>query len=86
MQSTPQADDALIDTRQAAAVLGISPTTLEIWRSTRVRDQPAFVRVGRRVRYERQALAAWIDSRRENPSKSQKDRSPGRQRRRPGPR
>jgi hypothetical protein len=79
-------DDALIDTRQAAAVLGISPTTLEIWRSNRVSNQPAFVRVGRRVLYERQALAAFIDSRRENPSDPQKNRSPARQRRRTGPR
>ena len=86
MQSTKHADESLIDTRQAAAVLGISPTTLEIWRSTRAKDQPAFVRVGRRVRYERQALAAWIDSRRENPSVPQKNRGPGRRQRRPGPR
>jgi hypothetical protein len=80
------ADDALIDTRQAAAVLGISPTTLEIWRSTRVQDQPAFVRVGRRVKYERQALAAWIDRHREQPGRASRNRDPGRQRRRPGPR
>jgi hypothetical protein len=38
------------------------------------------------VLYERQALAAFIDSRRENPSDPQKNRSPARQRRRTGPR
>jgi predicted DNA-binding transcriptional regulator AlpA len=86
MQPTPPTDDTLIDTRQAAAVLGISPTTLEIWRSTRVKDQPAFVRVGRRVKYERQALAAWIDRHRELPGRATKSRDPSRRERRPGPR
>jgi predicted DNA-binding transcriptional regulator AlpA len=61
-------DDTLIDTVAAAAVLGISPVTLGIWRCQRERDQPAFVRVGRRaVRYSRAELARWIDSRRNDP-------------------
>lgn len=71
-------DDTLIDTEAAAAILGISPTTLTIWRCQGERDQPAFVRVGRRaVRYSRAELARWIDSRRSNPTDADRQDSPG---------
>jgi len=59
-------NDELVDTRAAAAMLGISPTTLEIWRSRGAGDQPEYVRVGARsVRYSRAVLAAWIEARRQ---------------------
>lgn len=59
-------DDELVDTKAAAALLGISPTTLEIWRSRRAGQQPEYVRVGARsIRYSRAALAAWIEARRQ---------------------
>jgi predicted DNA-binding transcriptional regulator AlpA len=59
-------NDELVDTKAAAALLGISPTTLEIWRSRQARQQPAYVKVGARsVRYSRAVLAAWIEARRQ---------------------
>lgn len=62
----PTNDDELVDTRQAAAILAISPTTLEIWRSRQARHQPEYVRVGpRSIRYSRAALAAWIEAHRQ---------------------
>lgn len=78
MADDPTHDDTLIDTEAAASILGISPVTLTIWRCQGERDQPAFVRVGRRaVRYSRAELARWIDSRRNNPTGADRQKPPG---------
>ena len=51
----------LLNQREAADFLGISPRTMESWR---VRGfGPAFVRVGGCARYRTDVLEAWIDSR-----------------------
>ena len=52
----------LIDEREAAAVLCVSPGTLSVWRSTGRYGLP-FVKVGRNVRYSRSELEAWLESR-----------------------
>lgn len=45
-------------TRQAAQALGIRPGTLEVWR---VRgDGPAFLKIGRAVRYRREDIEAFM--------------------------
>ncbi|MBK1621711.1 DNA-binding protein [Lamprobacter modestohalophilus] len=46
---------------EAAIYLGISPRTLQAWRGRG--DGPAFVKVGRAVRYDRAALDAFIAER-----------------------
>lgn len=46
---------------QAAAYLGLSPRTLECWRLTGA--GPVYIKVGRRVRYRRSDLEAWLDAR-----------------------
>ena len=52
--------DELLSTPAAAALLGLSPRTLEGWRRTG--EGPAFVRLGRRrVAYRRSALDRWLD-------------------------
>ncbi|MEM7664564.1 MAG: helix-turn-helix domain-containing protein [Pseudomonadota bacterium] len=52
----------LLDNEQTAALLGIKPNTLEIWR-TKGRG-PAFVKMGRakqsRIRYQRSAIDKWL--------------------------
>lgn len=48
--------------RQAAALLDISPGTLSVWRSTGRYCIP-FVKIGRKVRYRKSDLDAWIESR-----------------------
>ena len=59
-----RADDGLfdgrerLDARDAAALAGISPGTLEYYRSRGL--GPAFERVGRRVRYLRKDVEAWV--------------------------
>lgn len=48
----------LMSTRQVAAILGVSPRTVEQMRADG--RGPAWVRVGGQVRYEPAQLAAWI--------------------------
>ena len=52
----------LVDERKAAEVLGLSPGTLSVWRSTG-RYQIPFVKVGHLVRYRVADLDAWLESR-----------------------
>ena len=50
----------LYDEKRAAEILGVSPTTLTTWRSTRRYDLP-FVKIGNAVRYEERDLLAFIE-------------------------
>ena len=54
---------ALLSTEHAAQYLGISPRTLHNWRWMGGGKGPAFVRVGRAVRYDVRTLDAWIAGR-----------------------
>ena len=60
----PQNSD-LVDEIEAAAILDVSPGTLSVWRSTGRYALP-FVKIGRKVRYSRQGLKAWLESRTRN--------------------
>lgn len=51
----------LMTEEDTARYLGIATGTLRNWRS--LGQGPAYVKVGRYVRYEPQALAAWIKER-----------------------
>lgn len=52
----------LVDETEAAEILDLAPGTLSVWRSTGRYSIP-FIKVGRKVRYSRTALNAWLDSR-----------------------
>lgn len=52
----------LVDDVEAAAILDVSPGTLSVWRSTGRYCVP-FLKIGRKVRYSRKALDAWLESR-----------------------
>ena len=52
----------LLDEKQAAEHLTVSPGTLSVWRSTGRYNLP-FVKVGRMVRYRLSDLDAWIAGR-----------------------
>lgn len=52
----------LVDEKQAAGILGVTPGTLQVWRSTGRYAIP-FLKVGRLVKYRRSALEAWLESR-----------------------
>lgn len=51
--------DGLLDTRAAAARLGVKPQTLEAWR-VQGRTAPAWVKIGRCVRYVPADLEAFV--------------------------
>lgn len=52
----------LLTPDQVAAALGLSHRTLAAWRSSRCNPLP-YLKVGSRVRYRRQDVAAWLESR-----------------------
>jgi len=56
------AQDPLLDEKQAADFLSMSPGMLSVWRATRRYDLP-FVKVGRSVRYRLSDLQAFLDAR-----------------------
>jgi predicted DNA-binding transcriptional regulator AlpA len=53
----PRDAEALLVEVHAADLLGLSSRTLQSWRSKR--EGPPFIRVGRAIRYRRQALLDW---------------------------
>jgi len=55
-----------IDTAHAAKLLGLSESTLEKMRHFR-RPGPPVTRIGRAVRYDRNALLNWATSLQESP-------------------
>jgi len=59
-QLAPQSD--LLDTTQAAAYIGVTPRTLEVWRAVRRHAIP-YIKVGRLVKYRRADLDRWLVSR-----------------------
>lgn len=65
-QTKPLTDlPALVTAEQAAEALGVSPSTLGVWRTTG-RYNLAYVKVGSRVRYRRDDLLAFIERRTHN--------------------
>lgn len=56
---------SLLGAKQAAAFLGVSAATLATWRV--YRKGPVYVRIGRSIRYDADALKAWVDAGRVEP-------------------
>jgi len=50
---------ALLDDKAAAVYLDVAPGTLSVWRSTGRYALP-FLKIGRKVRYRRADLDAWL--------------------------
>jgi hypothetical protein len=53
-------DNSLLNTDEAAALLGVSPRTLESWRVQEPHRGPEFVRIEGAVRYPKEALADYL--------------------------
>lgn len=64
MEST----DKLLNDREAAALLGVTQSTLNFWRVQR--RGPAFVKLGHAVRYRRADIDAYIAASRRETSDS----------------
>jgi excisionase family DNA binding protein len=58
-------DTAPLCTKIAARVVGVDPRTMEQWRYQG--KGPAYLKVGRQVRYRRHDIDAWLHSRRIEP-------------------
>jgi Helix-turn-helix domain len=59
--------EPLINTAKAAALLGVSPRTLEGWRCEEI--GPDYIEISpRRIRYAMEDLIKWRDERRRIPS------------------
>lgn len=56
--STETLNDPLLEIREVAAYLKVSPPALEKWRLTG--KGPAFIRIGRLIRYRRSDLDRWL--------------------------
>jgi excisionase family DNA binding protein len=52
----------LLDEKEAAELLDTAPGTLSVWRCTGRYKLP-FLKIGRKVRYRRTDLLAWMESR-----------------------
>ena len=52
----------LFNNAEAAAYIGVTPGTLEVWRSTKRYNLP-FIKVGRLVKYRKESLDAFLDAR-----------------------
>lgn len=61
-QTVINASRELLDQKQAAVILQVTPGTLSVWRSSGRYSIP-FIKVGRNVRYRLRDLEAWLDSR-----------------------
>ena len=53
----------LVDTSEAARMLGVSASLLEKWRFFREPDAPPYTKIGRCVRYRVTDLRAWAEER-----------------------
>lgn len=54
----------LIDTKEAAEVLGVAPSTLKVSRVYGVllgKQAPQYRKIGRAVRYDRSVLEKWLE-------------------------
>ena len=60
--------EALLTEDAAARLLSLSPRTLQAWRSKKL--GPAFIKLGRSVRYRGAILTAWIDKNTRSPETS----------------
>jgi len=54
-----QPQSNLFDNDAAAAYLGVTPRTLEVWRCTK-RHQIPYIKVGRLVKYRQTVLDTWL--------------------------
>ena len=62
MQVQPLQTDPLLTEQQAAELLGVKPTTLQVWRCNK-RYALAYIKTGRLVRYRRSAIEAFLEAR-----------------------
>lgn len=60
IQNQPPSVDQLLTTSEAAKLLNVALITLAVWRGTKLAG-PAYVKVGKNVRYQLSAIKQYID-------------------------
>lgn len=55
-----QPNDPIFNNADAAEYIGVTPRTLEVWRSTKRHVIP-YIKVGRLVKYRKSALDAFLE-------------------------
>jgi excisionase family DNA binding protein len=69
-QTESSISEELLDYRGAARFLDTPVGTLQVWVSTRRYSLP-FYKLGRKVRFKRSELAAWLDTRKRGGAQNQ---------------
>ena len=69
LDSTTVQRSPLLDTYEAAEYLGVPRQTLAVWRTRHKKTGPAYVRMGRWIKYRRDDLDAYIDAQRVTPQR-----------------
>lgn len=59
--------DPLLTIRETAELIGVQPATIHNWRSSGATQLPRAYVVGKRPRYRRSEVLAWLESQREQP-------------------
>ena len=62
LSQTTHETKKLLGEKEAAEILGVTPGTLQVWRSTGRYAIP-FIKVGRLVKYRPDVLEIWLESR-----------------------
>ena len=70
--------NSYLTTPQLAERIGLSPITLEIWRSRG--SGPPYIRIGRAIRYDLREVERWLASRAVDPDKPAEQPAPRRRR------
>jgi len=52
--------DQMLPVKDAAELIAVKPQTLDKWRMNGNPNAPAFVRIGRNIRYKASTLRAWM--------------------------
>lgn len=60
-------DDPLLTINELAELVGVSPTTIWNWRSSNSVQLPRAYVVGKRPRYRKSEVLAWLEEHREEP-------------------
>lgn len=60
----------LLSPEELSEFLGISVGTLAVWRTNKTYPLP-YIKVGSRIRYDREKVLVWLDSRKQNSPKNE---------------
>lgn len=58
----PPSGERLLTEKEAAAMLGLQPSTLRRWRSVGQPGQPEFIRINRSIRYRLSDLTSYMEA------------------------